>query len=1081
MGFSYDINNKLIQPKLFLANPNKDYIGDGTIQNVNHPSVTLKFNNMWEISFDVYEYLNGEYYDYYDKLENKRLVEVQNLAWFQIVECQEYDNDETKERYKSIKCLTLENELVGKKVDDINGVFALFDESDLQHSIMHIFTANTGWSISYIDPLLLNKYRVFNIDSAQIYNCLTTDISKSYECVFVFNTYYKTISAYKLSNIGTTTDIVISRKNILKEWIKQSSSDQIVTKLKVLGSDDVDIRAVNPTGMNYLINLDYFMTTEWVSQGLIDAWNVYKTKQTNYLTTYNTTLSTLKSYKAELTILEAELIDLNSLKLAKEGVKGASVQLHGRVPISSDSDYTIYQSAITAIASYITQIKAKEINISNKKAQIISTQAVLDNISVDLDISTNFTQAQFNEMIPFITENDEYQDSTFLVTDTMTQEEIIDMKLELMSNGANELARASQPQYTIDIDASSLFTIQDGKDSLISYSEWRNLLDIGNIITIKFRENYNTTARLIEMVIDFDNPEDCKLKFSDKSRLDDELIQLAEIIKQSGRTASSISMKMFGYDKASDQASAVKTFITGSLNATLNRVISDDEIQTELGQYGLINRKWLPDQNKYDNGQSWLTQNVLLFTDDAWITSKLAIGKITAPDGNSYYGLATDVIVGDLIMGNKLKITNSSGTYTINDSGMIASATVGENTYSVGINPSVPNNIFHISVNSSDKFYIDTVNNRINAELWLNAIGGTLGSLTVTGTLQGGYINGSSITVNNGLNTVSINPISGIELYKGSIKTLYFNAEGNAVFSGDITGSTITGTKIKNIYINGTYTTETNISHNIHIGHYFEEELKNVLMVDYNGIEIIDPIYGHALYNAGGISSVNGSNSFFVSTTEISLQNSGGYVFGVNNLGLAYMGHAIIHSGMEGIHYNGANGSYGSYSFTPSYHEHSNVPSHYQSSYTIIPEVTTAGNISLYGSPNAASPPWCEATFQPLVSSDFRLKKNILTLNLPDELFMQLKPKQFEFKCDDYNKGVVFGLIAQQLESAFLRYGLNPYDYNLIELVDVKKYTDEGLYVDDKVHRINYNNIIPWLVSMVQKQHLRISQLESIN
>lgn len=154
--------------------------------------------------------------------------------------------------------------------------------------------------------------------------------------------------------------------------------------------------------------------------------------------------------------------------------------------------------------------------------------------------------------------------------------------------------------------------------------------------------------------------------------------------------------------------------------------------------------------------------------------------------------------------------------------------------------------------------------------------------------------------------------------------------------------------------------------------------------------------------------------------------------------------------------------------------------SHIQSSYTITPELTAAGNISLLGSPNAASTTWCENTFQPKESSDFRLKKNIQTLDLPDNLFMSLKPKCFEYKCDLYNKGLVFGLLAQQVENAFEEAGYDPYSYNLIELVNPKSdYTDEGLYVGkDKVHRINYNNLIPWNISMTQKLYNEVSSLK---
>lgn len=142
---------------------------------------------------------------------------------------------------------------------------------------------------------------------------------------------------------------------------------------------------------------------------------------------------------------------------------------------------------------------------------------------------------------------------------------------------------------------------------------------------------------------------------------------------------------------------------------------------------------------------------------------------------------------------------------------------------------------------------------------------------------------------------------------------------------------------------------------------------------------------------------------------------------------------------------------------------------------------TGYGNIDFMGFDNAAGVNWAQANFAPIGSSDIRLKHSILPLDdIPDELFFELKPYQFKYKTDTYGDGIFFGLIAQQVESAFERYGLNPYDYDLIDVKDVRAYTDDGQYVSDKTHRIHYTNLISWLIKIVQKQNERIKYLENI-
>lgn len=273
----------------------------------------------------------------------------------------------------------------------------------------------------------------------------------------------------------------------------------------------------------------------------------------------------------------------------------------------------------------------------------------------------------------------------------------------------------------------------------------------------------------------------------------------------------------------------------------------------------------------------------------------------------------------------------------------------------------------------------------------------------------------------------------------------------NAKFSGDITGSTISGSTFTATGSNGT----TTISGSAFI------------------IESGD--YKTGLGSSGVIANYG---SYYAGLTPMTIYTNGSISGGT----LDIVGNANVGTLNNSTPITLANKDTTGYTFRPSTHLHNEYASsnHTQSSYTITPVLTASQNISLLGSPNAASTWWCESTFVSISSSDFRLKKNIVSMDdIPDELFMRLKPKQFEFKCDPYNKGINFGLLSQQVESAFIEFGLNPYDYNLIELVKPRNYTDEGLYVSDDVHRINYQNFISWLIKIVQNQNIRITDLES--
>jgi len=151
-----------------------------------------------------------------------------------------------------------------------------------------------------------------------------------------------------------------------------------------------------------------------------------------------------------------------------------------------------------------------------------------------------------------------------------------------------------------------------------------------------------------------------------------------------------------------------------------------------------------------------------------------------------------------------------------------------------------------------------------------------------------------------------------------------------------------------------------------------------------------------------------------------------------------------------------------------------NIPPIPNSTNDLYADLTSYGNIDFGNgsTENGAAVNWVQANFQPLGASDFRLKKNIRNLDeLPDSLYMSLKPKLFEFKCQPYKQGSsIIGLLAQEVVSAFKNYSLDAFQYGLVEYFDAKKYTDECMYtLDGKLLRINYELFTTWGIQINQK------------
>ena len=81
------------------------------------------------------------------------------------------------------------------------------------------------------------------------------------------------------------TDVFISRENLASKLDVKYSTDDIKTKLKITGSDDLDVRDVN-LGQNYILNLSYYNTPLWFGEDLHLKYNTYINNLATYTTQY---------------------------------------------------------------------------------------------------------------------------------------------------------------------------------------------------------------------------------------------------------------------------------------------------------------------------------------------------------------------------------------------------------------------------------------------------------------------------------------------------------------------------------------------------------------------------------------------------------------------------------------------------------------------------------------------------------------------------------------------------------------------------------------------------------------------------
>lgn len=309
------LSNSYRPPAIYLCQTNKDRIGE---LNVNNFKGNFKWHTYSEISFDI----DRKYCDitagdiivnpYYDKVQGLRLVFVEGFGYFQLQD-PAVESDGIKET-KSINANSLEYDLSNRYLESfiinkgvtgsIDGV-QLYNANDPEHSLLHLVIAEKApdWHIGHVDIELATQRRFFEVDRQSVYDFLMNDMSETFKCVVIFDTYDNSINVYKEETAGNDTDVIITFDNLASNIKVNYSADDIKTVLTVKGADDLSIREVN-YGLSYITDLSYYHTVDWMGQDLYDAYAKYLQVVSSHVDEYQKALADIRRCNIEIAELK---------------------------------------------------------------------------------------------------------------------------------------------------------------------------------------------------------------------------------------------------------------------------------------------------------------------------------------------------------------------------------------------------------------------------------------------------------------------------------------------------------------------------------------------------------------------------------------------------------------------------------------------------------------------------------------------------------------------------------------------------------------------------------------------------------
>jgi len=664
MVFNHNSLGLIKQPKISIHRLDLAMIGYLDVFNV---VIKPTFCNLSELTFKCYK--NSQYYDC---LKKGMVLEIEGFGRFVIYSVDNTQNGQTD--YADVTAHSYEETLNKTTLTyTANTYMKLWDAIDPAHgsqvpqpdgslaqfpTLLYLVEQQTGWTIGHVDADLLKEYRTMDIDDEQVYGFLMGTVADTFKCYFDFDTVNKKINCYS-KNEETyrpiNTGINFSFRNLIQEQTITESSDDIVTALTVKGAEGVGISLVNPLGNDVIYDFSYYMNDEkWgmpqdLQAAVTDWLDLIESKREDYeeaVANFREASEEATTYKADLKVLKSELLALQDVQA---------------VDIAANNEQGL-QDIYPQIVAKENQIKNKQMDYDFAEAEKRGDMYNIEIIVQSLSFENNFTPTQL-EQLQYYINGSVYENENFVFTTDMPDERKIDTEKALYQYGLQMMKKLSAPLYQYTCKISPFFFDTE-------YKKFTDNIVLGGAVNLEKEPNEWVEPRLIQLVIDYDNPDNSTAILSDTYRLIGGAYEFSNGFNQAIKASRKTSLAAPLWDEPVNNGfyGTVTEYINNALNLANQEIINANNQEFKLGSYGLRGRMWDDDENDYDPHQVAMTNNVLAFTDDNWQSCKMAIGKVTIGQ-SEYYGVVAEALVGELIAGSQIVIRDANSTFKIDAAG----------------------------------------------------------------------------------------------------------------------------------------------------------------------------------------------------------------------------------------------------------------------------------------------------------------------------------------------------------------------------------------------------------------------------
>ena len=449
-------------------------------------SISKGIQKISELTFTVSKHygLNNEVNPLYDELKNERLIDLDDIETYVIKNVKE-TNDATK----VITAYSREKKLCRSKVE-FEDICLTLKTKDVDvydcYTLDELLYEDTGWKLGYISDRVLystnetlldilngvknettnvEKLRYQESVSTNWYDYIMEDISAQFECYPIFDSYNKLVNLYDESELGENLELLLSYDNYLKSNEKTTDTEEIVTRLTLIGNEDLTIVNCNPTGLRYIEDFSYYIENKEMSDELILAFERYEIVMNRIANEWEQKMLERAEKNEEFEKKQKSLLMVYSMIQSLETA----------INMAEDGQYK------AMLSEQLQQQKDERVLLEDRGVNILYEEIrVLSEEITELNFACRKENAEDDKGKIFTTELlDELKE--FIYQDTYSNDNIISDK-DLIKMGMVKLSELSQPTKSWSIDSINFVErlIDNG-----FRNQWQGQLGLGDMILLK--------------------------------------------------------------------------------------------------------------------------------------------------------------------------------------------------------------------------------------------------------------------------------------------------------------------------------------------------------------------------------------------------------------------------------------------------------------------------------------------------------------------------------------------------------------------------------------------------------------------